>query len=157
VVLSIADLFFGITTRWILHEGFCPEAGFPLRCSGFISEEKFRDLLSPNGARYQADLSLLRLLIDKDFYTPPLFPSPHPLLPEDQTKEITKEITKGNIYLSPISGCPFLYRGRVEECKNHCRLQDAINCCPDIFTARPSPPEQYQKSAVRIMRWKMDY
>jgi hypothetical protein len=31
-----------------ITQGFCPEAGSPL-CCRFISEEKFRDLLSPNG------------------------------------------------------------------------------------------------------------
>jgi hypothetical protein len=31
-----------------IAQGVCPEAGFPL-CCRFISEEKFRDLLSLNG------------------------------------------------------------------------------------------------------------
>jgi hypothetical protein len=31
-----------------ITQGFCPEAGFSL-CCRFISEEKFRDLRSPNG------------------------------------------------------------------------------------------------------------
>jgi hypothetical protein len=61
---------------WNNHEvgitsGFCPEVGFPL-CCRFISEELFRDLLSPNGY-ISGYLNLLRLLIYKGFYAPPLF------------------------------------------------------------------------------------
>jgi hypothetical protein len=38
----------------------------------FIGEELFRDLLTPNGY-ISGYLNLLRLLIYKDFYAPPLF------------------------------------------------------------------------------------
>jgi hypothetical protein len=73
-----------------ITQGFCPETGFPL-CCRVISEEKFRDLLSPNGY-ISGYLNLLRLIIYKDFN--PLFPVPQPHLPEDQTKKITKEIIR---------------------------------------------------------------
>jgi hypothetical protein len=52
--------------------GFCPKAGFPLYCR-VISDKLFRDLLSPNGY-ISGYLNLLRLLIYKDFYAPPLIP-----------------------------------------------------------------------------------
>jgi hypothetical protein len=58
-------------------------------------------LAKPNGY-ILGYLNLLHLLIYKDFYALSLLPIPHPLLPENQTKEIIKEITR-EIYTYPSS------------------------------------------------------
>jgi hypothetical protein len=47
-ILEIGVLILRNNRGGDITQGFCPEAGFPL-CIRFISEEKLRDLLSPNG------------------------------------------------------------------------------------------------------------